>query len=156
MPGLGMRSCPGVQFRRGNVLQDRGAFQAGLEVHYSRSEWIPIRTGAFRAALGRAGPGPGVQRGFWGGSGWAAEETAVKVAQDPRLGRFGDVPCGELCIAPAPPAPGGTCCWRNGRAAAATTEDPPLPPPGPHGGPFTLETPFSAAPPFAPLIKINK
>lgn len=80
----------------------------------------------------RSGPrrGERVRRGLRGGS----EGTAFSAGQDRRLG---DVPRRELYFTPAPPAPGGTCCWRNGRAAAA---NPPSSPPGPHGGPFDLDT----------------
>lgn len=122
--------------------------------HFRRGwRWVTVATSefhsgrrAFRTVLGRASPGRGVQRGLRGGSGFEAEGTAISAAQDPRRRDFGDVPRCELHFTPAPPAPGGTCCWRNGRAAATTTEDPPSPPPGPHGGPFTLETSFGTAP----------
>lgn len=109
-----------------------------------RPSALRLGRSAFRAAPGRASPGAGLQRGLRGGS----EGTAVSAGQDRRLW---DVPRRELCFTPAPPDPGGTCCWRNGRAAAAAAANPPSPPPGPHGGPFDLDA-ARPAPPLLPLF----
>lgn len=101
--------------------------------------FVPFRGDRVRDGVSNGGSeeAPGSRR---------KELPAISAAQDPRRRDFRDVPRCELHSTPAPPAPGGTCCWRNGRAAATTTEDPPSPPPGPHGGPFTLETSFGTAP----------
>lgn len=163
MPGLGTNLCRrwgvfqtawpvNVRGDRVHVLQYRisGGVGGGFQSPRVNSiqdgvRFVPCWGERVRGRVSNGGSGevPGARRGG----------NAVSAAQDPRQRDFGDVPRCELHFTPAPPAPGGTCCWRNGRAAATATEDPPSPPPGPHGGPCTLEISFGRAPSFAPLIK---